>query len=166
MKNLFLTITVIFALLNVVTGQERTVFNGKTQLNTGTTYISYTGIAADTLTETNQDTIDFVFTNTNHYAIEKVSFSIIADTLAGNDSVYYTLTGLNYYPAGNETNIVSGGLLFNASNDIGEVLKVWNDSTNYDISFRYYKFRLIQSANNSYDGGIEINKIIAKLYYK
>lgn len=165
MKNLFLTITVIIALFNVVTGQERTVFNSKTQLNTGTTYITYTGIAADTLIETNQDTIDYVFTNANHNAIEKVSFTIIADTLAGNDSVYYTLTGLNYYPAGNETNIVSGGLLFNASNDIGEAVK-WNDSTNYDISFRYYKLRVIQAANNSYDGGIKLNKIIAKLYYK
>ena len=149
MKNLFLTITVIFAFYVGINAQERTVFNGKTQLNTGTTYITYTGIAADTLIETNQDTIDYVFTNTNHYAIEKVSFSIIADTLAGNDSVYYTLTGLNYYPAGNETNIVSGGLLFNASNDIGEISKVWNDSTNYDISFRYYKLRVIQAANNS-----------------
>ena len=166
MKNLFLTITVIFAFYVGINAQERTVFNGKTQLNTGTTYITYTGIAADTLIETNQDTIDYVFTNTNHYAIEKVSFSIIADTLAGNDSVYYTLTGLNYYPAGNETNIVSGGLLFNASNDIGEISKVWNDSTNYDISFRYYKLRVIQAANNSYDGGIKLNKIIAKLYYK
>lgn len=166
MKNLFLTITVIFTLLNVVTGQERTVYNGKTQLNTGTTYISYTGVAADTLIETNQDTIDYVFTNTNHNAIEKVSFAIVADTLAGNDSVYYTLSGLNYYPTGNETSIVTGGLLFNATNDIGEVLKMRNDSTNYDISFRYYKLRLIQAANNSYDGGIEINKIIVKLYYK
>lgn len=166
MKNLFLTITVIFAFYVGINAQERTVFNGKTQLNTGTTYITYTGIAADTLIKTNQDTIDYVFTNANHNAIEKVSFAIIADTLAGNDSVYYTLTGLNYYQGGNETSIVSGGLLFNASNDIGEISKVWNDSTNYDISFRYYKLRVIQAANKSYDGGIKINKIIAKLYYK
>lgn len=166
MKNLILTITLICTFYICTNAQERTVFNGKTQLNTGITYISYTGIAADTLIKTNQDTIDYIFTNTNHYAIEKVSFSILADTLNGNDSVYCYLTGLNYYPGGNETSIVSNGLLFNSTNDLGEISKVWNDSTNYDISFRYYKFRIIQAADTSYDGGIKINKIIAKLYYK
>ena len=60
---------VLFAV--VAMAQERTVNVG---LKTGVFYIQHAS-AADTLVETNQDTIDFVFENQNREAIEKLIFS-------------------------------------------------------------------------------------------
>ena len=63
--------------------QERTVNIG---LKTGVFYIHHAS-TADTLVETNQDTIDFVFENQNREAIEKLIFSASIGTIAGNDSI-------------------------------------------------------------------------------
>ena len=55
--------------------KERTVNSSKTTMKTGHTYIEYNAVAADTLMATNQDTIDFVFNNYNHEAVEKISIA-------------------------------------------------------------------------------------------
>ena len=72
MKKYFILITFILVAVFAM-AQERTVNSSKTTLQNGITYIKYQGVAADTLKEKNQDTIDFIFNNYNHFEVSKIS---------------------------------------------------------------------------------------------
>lgn len=164
-KYLILSYLVLFAFVAIA--QERTVNNKATIFKTDVTYLEYNGVAADTLIKTNQDTIDFIFTNQNHFAVEKLIFSCSFDSIAGNDSIYYFVNGYNNL-LGAGTTITTGGALINASNEIVDIAKwYWtNDTTFVDLNYRYYKLRFIQDGNTDYDGGASVNYIKAKLYLK
>lgn len=163
MKNLVIFLVLAFVAF-ASTAQKRTV---PITFKTDVSYRYYSGNPADTLKETNQDTIDFIFTNQNHGAIEKLVFTMSIDTIAGNDSIYYTLSGLNNSD-GATTTIASGGILVNQSNEIVDISKwYWtNDTTYVDLSYRFYRLRFIQDDNNDYDGGAKFDYIIGKLYFK
>ena len=82
MKKCFALLTIVLFAV-VAMAQERTV---NIPMKTGVFYIQHAS-PADTLIETNQDTIDFVFENQNREAIEKLIFSASIDTIAGNASL-------------------------------------------------------------------------------
>ena len=143
--------------------QERTV---PITFKTGVSYM-YHSSPADTLKETNQDTIDFIFTNQNHGAIEKLSFTMSIDSLADDDSIYYSLSGLNNSD-GTATILATDSILVDQSNEIIDISKwYWtNDTTFVDLNFRFYRLRFIQASNNLYDGGAKFDYLIGKLYFK
>lgn len=147
----------------VSTAQERTV---PITFGTDVSYV-YHSSTLDTLKETTKDTIDFIFTNQNHYAIEKLNFTMSIDTLAGNDSIYYSISGLNN-STGTATSLVTGGILVNKSNQIVDISKwYWTNATTFvDLNYRFYRIRFIQAANNSYDGGAKFDYLIGKMYFK
>lgn len=64
--------------------QERTV--SKDFRREGDTYYKYTGIAADTLIATNQDTIDYVFQTFQPNLVKKIDVKIRYDVVAGADT--------------------------------------------------------------------------------
>ena len=160
MKKYFILISFILVACFAM-AQERTVNSSKTTLENGTTYIKYQGVAADTLKETNQDTIDYVFNNYNHFEVSKISVLIEADSIAGNDSVYYSLTGYEFPDSPSGTYLASGGILINQKGELKPIV-IESDS----ISFRKYVLRLIQDDNNDYDGGAEVQNIFWKLFLK
>lgn len=170
MKKVF-ALLIICLVAFVAVGQERTVNSSKTTLKTGYSYLQYDAVAADTLVETNQDTIDFVFNNQNHEAIEKVVYVCDMDSTAGADSVYYSLTGYNDL-GGTGTLLTSGGALINEIGEIVEISKYYSvagdtvSGSPMDLSFRHYVLRFIQDDNNSYDGGASFNSITEKLFFK
>lgn len=172
-KLLSLLLLVLFAV--VAMAQERTV---SITLKDGNTRWDYTGVAKDTLTETNQDTIDFVMEYRSAKAIEKIDLFFQADSLAGDDSIYVSLLGLKDLSGAATTLISSTGALIDGL-DIVKELSLYQtfatDTTSEgiiktliptDLSYRYYKLRMIQAANNSFDGGAEIDYVRMKLYQK
>jgi hypothetical protein len=163
MKNILLVfIMLVFAV--TLQAQERTVNSSQTTMETGRTYIEYNAIAADTLVTVNQDTIDYVFNNYNHGATEKISIALQLDSIAGNDSIYYALTGYNYI-GGTGTSIASSGILVNELNDFFEISDYVASVTD-DTSFRHYVLRLIQDDNALYDGGASLDFIYFKIHLK
>jgi len=153
----------LFAFTISAMAQERTVDVDIKSGFTWGTYVSYTGLAPDTLKETNQDSISYQFLYRLNEAIDKIAFTVVADTLAGNDSIYYTLNGYND-ALGAATLIKTAGALFNATADVLEISVTDTDST--DISYRIYELLLIQDGNNDYDGGAEIETINLKIHTK
>lgn len=153
---------VLFAV--VAMAQERTV---SATLTAGATYKAFPITAADTLKETNQDTIDYWLTNMNREAVEKITFTMSIDTIAGNDSIYYSLYGFNN-DDNTGTSIATGGILVNQLNEIVDISKwYWTDATTLvDLSYRFYRLRFIQDGNNDYDGGAKFDYLISKLYLK
>jgi len=160
-KYLILSMLVLFAFVSIA--QEKTV---NQVFATGVSYL-YRSSTADTLKEVNQDTIDFWFENRNHEAVEKFVLTMSIDTLAGNDSIYYSVYGYNN-STGTGTSIATGGMLTNQSNEIIDISKwYWTNATAYvDLNYRFYRFRVTQAANNSYDGGAKFDYLIGKLYFK
>ena len=155
--------------------QERTV---SISLKDGNTRWDYNGVAKDTLMETNQDTIDFVMEYRSAGAIEKIDLFMQLDTIAGNDSIYVSLLGLKDLSGAATTLIASTGVLLDGL-DIVKELSLYqtfaNDTTSEgivikavptDLSYRYYKLRMIQAANNSFDGGARVDYVRMKLYQK
>lgn len=169
MKKILLFIMII-ALGIGLQAQERTVNSSKTTMKTDVTYRLYNGVTADTLIITNQDTIDYVFNNYNRNAIEKISIGMQLDTLAGNDSISYSLIGYNNIDddglvVGSGTSIATGEFLVNELDEHIEISDYVSGVTD-DTSFRHYVLRLIQNDNASYDGGASIDWIKFKLYLK
>ena len=154
---------VLFAV--VAMAQERTV---KATLKSDATYVSFPVTAADTLKEINQDTIDYWLTNMNREAIEKIVFTMSVDTLAGADSIYYSLYGYNNDDNTGTAIISATGLLVNKSNQIVDISKwYWTNATTYvDLSYRFYRLRFIQDDANTHDGGAKFDYLIAKVYLK
>jgi hypothetical protein len=159
----YFTLLAIVLFAVVAMAQERTV---DIPMKTGVFYIQHAS-KADTLIETNQDTIDFVFENQNREAIEKLIFSASIDTIAGNDSISYVVTGFNN-PGATETSITTGGLLIDQNNELVEISKwYWtNDTTYVDLNYRFYRLRVIQLANNDYDGGAKFDYLRLQLRVK
>lgn len=172
MKKYLILLGLIFVAF-ISYSQERTVIKA---LGLNETRWNYTGTAADTLKETNQDTIDFSLTYKSPVAIEKIDVFFQADTLAGNDSVYVSLLGKKELTGTATTLIASTGVLFNASNEINELTlyqTVSSDTvgsaiiaTPVDLSYQYYILRMIQDGNDDYDGGAKIDYVRFKLYQK
>lgn len=80
MKNLILLFCLVFSFS--LFAQEREV-----EKNMGSgTYYKYTGTAADTLTDTNQDTIDFVLENRGPGYVRKISVKSRFDVIDGADT--------------------------------------------------------------------------------
>ena len=153
MKKLF-AILFLFAITVTMMAQERTVNVDIKSGFTWGTYVSYTGVAADTLIETNQDFILYKFLYRKDEAIDKLAFTIVDDSLAGNDSIYYYLNGYN--DASGASTLI---------NQTGEVLELSVTDTDLtDISCRYYGLLLIQDDNNLYDGGDKIQNVNLKIY--
>ena len=136
----------------------------------------YIGTAADTLIETNQDTIDFRVEYRGQEAVEKVDVYFQLDTLAGNDSIYVYLYGYKDV-LGDTTTLISrtGALIdgLNVAKEISVYQTISADTvesaiihTPVDLSFRYYLIRCIQDDNNSYDGGAKFDYLRFKLYKK
>jgi len=161
MKKLVIILVLAFVAF-VSTAQERTV-----SITLSNSSYVYHSSVLDTLKETTKDTIDYIFTNQNPGAIEKLNFTMSLDSLAGNDSIYYSLSGLNNSD-GAATTIASGGILVNQSNEIVDISKwYWTNATTFvDLNYRFYRLRFIQAANNSYDGGAKFDYLIGKLYFK
>jgi len=143
--------------------QERTV---QVTFKPDVSYMYHSSVL-DTLKETTKDTIDYIFTNQNHVAVEKLVFTMSIDSLAGNDSIYYSLSGLNNSD-GTATSLATGGILVNQKNEIIDISKwYWTNATTFvDLNYRFYRLRFIQASNNSYDGGAKFDYLIGKLYLK
>ena len=155
MKKLF-AILFLFAITAIMMAQERTVNVDIKSGFTWGTYVSYTGVAVDTLIETNQDFILYKFLYRKDEAIDKLAFTIVDDSLAENDSIYYYLNGYN--DASGASTLI---------NQTGEVLELSVTDTDLtDISCRYYGLLLIQDDNNLYDGGDKIQNVNLKIYTK
>ena len=159
MKKLF-AILFLFAITVTMMAQERTVNVDIKSGFTWGTYVSYTGVAADTLIETNQDFILYKFLYRKDEAIDKLAFTIVDDSLAGNDSIYYYLNGYND-ASGASTLIKTAGFLINQTGEVLELSVTDTDLT--DISCRYYGLLLIQDDNNLYDGGDKIQNVNLKI---
>lgn len=159
----FVTLLLLVMVAMISAAQERTV---PLTFGTGITYVYHSSVA-DTLKETTKDTIDYFFTNQNHEAIEKLAFTMSIDSLAGNDSIFYSLSGFNN-SVGTATVLASGGILVNQQNEIIDISKwYWTNATTFvDLNFRFYRLRFIQASNNSYDGGAKFDYLIGKLYLK
>lgn len=171
MKRLICLLTL--TLLTVIAmAQERTVTK-----NIGSdTRWDYTGTSADTLIETNQDTIDFRIEYRGAESIEKLDIFTQWDSLAGNDSIYVSVLGYKDLSGAATTLIARTGVLINKSNLVKELTlyqTVQADSTAtaikytpVDLSYRYYLIRCIQDDNNDYDGGAKLDYFRFKIYKK
>jgi hypothetical protein len=163
MKKLgILFITLIVGVM--VMAQDRVVYTTKTQLGIDVTAAEYIGLAADTLT-VNQDSIKYTFSTKLKDAVEKIVFSLKLDSLAGNDSIYYTLTGYNQL-GGTGTSLATGGMLVSKKGELVDIAKVYNASTAADLSFRFYDLLLKQDDNASYNGGAKVQRIFLKIFTK
>ena len=165
--------TFIIVLLAVVAmAQERTV----TKYLGSDTRWDYNGTAADTLKETNQDTIDFRVEYRGMEAIEKFDIFMQLDTLAGNDSIYVSVLGYKDLSGAATTLVSSTGVLINELNEVKELTLYQTVSadtvssaiihTPVDLSYRYYILRCIQDSNNDYDGGAKFDYVRFKFYKK
>ena len=162
-KYLFCILTLFLAVVAIA--QERTV---TTDFGKGDNYVYHASTTgADTLVVTNQDTIDFVFTNKNAGAIERLSFTASVDTIAGSDSIYYYLYGYDNLD-GSVTEITTGGLCVTKSDQIIEISKWFytNDTTWIDLNYAHYRLRFIQDDNASYDGGANFDYLTGRLTFK
>ncbi len=172
MKKYLILLGLIFVAF-ISYSQERTV---KKALGLNETRWNYTGTAADTLKENNQDTIDFRLTYKSPVAVEKIDIFIQADSIAGKDSIYVSLLGKKEPTGAATTLIASTGMLINQLNEIKELTvyqTVSSDTvggaiiaTPLDLSFQEYILRVIQDGNDDYDGGAKIDYMRFKLYQK
>ena len=191
MKKLFL----FFGLLALVAmiactpkganAQERTV---NITVPLGYTYYKYTGVAADTLKPTNQDTIDFVFAVQLHEYIEKVALKTRFDIIVGADTtVATTVAGKEFSDHTTYTDVIASTVssAVTANNTVqvlvsdpytveaqyvtgritgGDTVDVAHNHTPFDKSYRYYRVRYILQGNDAVGTGVKIDEIELKLY--
>lgn len=164
--------------------QERTV---NITVPLGYTYYKYTGVAADTLKPTNQDTIDFVFAVQLHEYIEKVALKTRFDIIVGADTtVATTVAGKEFSDHTTYTDVIASTVssAVTANNTIQVLVNDpyiveaaymtdvgANDSTNvqhnhtpFDKSYRYYRVRYILQGDDAVGTGVKIDEIELKLY--
>lgn len=180
---LFLVLTAIaFACGNPSAySQERTI--SKTMTN-GVYYYKYTGVAADTLTSTNQDTIDFVLQYQSPQYVKKIAVKTKFDTIAGADTtVAISVFGKEFSDDATYVEVIPSTLSAAVSADgIVKVLTsdpytveaaytfgadsvtAAHNHTPFDKSYRYYRVRYIIQGNDATGTGIEIDEIEFKIY--
>jgi len=180
---LFLTLVVIAFACNPqeTSAQERTI--SKT-LPTGVYYYKYTGVAADTLKATNQDTIDVVFYYMSPQYVTKIAvktrFDIIvgADTTVStsvfgkefsDDATYVSVIGASTSSAVTANNtvqvLVSDPYITEAAYTFGaDSITAAHTHTPFDFTYRYYRVRYILQGNDAVGTGIKIDEIEFRIY--
>jgi len=169
--------------------QERTITKTMAE---GATYYKYTGVAADTLKPTNQDTIDFVLVYSGNY-VNKLAVKTRFDTIAGadttvstsvfgkefsDDDTYVQIIGAttsSAVTANNTVQVLASDLYATvaaAQDYIYQEINTNQDTvvvaertiTPFDKSYRYYRIRYILSGNDHVGTGIKIDEIEVKFY--
>jgi len=183
---LFLSlITLAFACGNPSKAQERTI--SKT-MPTGTYYYKYTGVAADTLKATNQDTIDFVITYQSPEYIQKIAVKTRFDIIAGADTTVSTsVYGKEFSDDATYVSVIGAttSSAVTANNTVqiltcdpytleagyvtgrvaaGDTTNVAHNHTPFDFSYRVFRIRYILQGNDSVGTGIKIDEIEFKVY--
>lgn len=184
MKKLFIFFgLILFAV--VAMAQERTV---NLTLTTGNYYYKYTGVAADTLKPTNQDTIDVVFYYTSPQYVKKVSVKTRFDIIAGadttvstsvygkefsDDATYVSVIGASTssaVTANNTVQILTCDPYLTEAQYItgritgGDTVNVAHAITPFDFSYRYFRVRYILQGNDAVGTGIKIDEIEFRIY--
>lgn len=190
MKKLLFILGMFISLLAF--SQERTISNKV--LNSGETYLKYTGVAADTLKATNQDTIDLIITNYNAGYVEKIAVKSRFDIIVGADTtvavsvfgkefdddatwvevIASTLTSA--VTANNVVQVLSNDPYTTNAGYVG-IIKQHNSQlttdtltvpahvyTPFDKSYRYYRIRYIIKGNDSIGTGIKLDEVEFKIY--
>jgi hypothetical protein len=133
--------------------------------------------AADTLT-VNQG-IDFVVKYNGNESISKIVGMFVGDTIAGNDSIYYTVIGYNELSGTGVTLVNKTGVVANKKGYVREftVLQTTQvDSvatagtypltqTPKDLSFQYYVYRFTNGVTAETKGGFKFSEFVTKMYY-
>lgn len=185
MKKIF----VIFSLLVfavAVFAQERTVT--LTPIKKGETYKKYSGVAADTLVATNQDTIDVVFEYNGPGYVKKVALKSRFDLISVADTtVAISLFGKEFSDDDTYVEVIASTLTadINADNTVKVLTSDYTESiaastdvfnadstitvaaqtiTPPDKSYRYYRARYIITAASGAGSGVKLDEIELKLY--
>lgn len=185
MKKLILFLSLIaFAVACNPSGakaQERTV---NIDVPEGHTYYNYTGSAADTLTATNQDTIDVIFRFRVDEYVLKVAVKTRYDIIVGADTtVALTVAGKEFSDHTTYTDVIASSTssAVTANNTIQVIVSdpytveaaytfgadsvtAAHNHTPFDKSYRYYRLRYIIKGNDAVGTGILIDDIEIKLY--
>jgi len=183
MKKLFLLIAMLALIVNAF-AQERTV---SATLPRNSSYFIYEGTKYDTLTYTNQDTIDFVLTVKNKGVVGRVAIFSQFDTIAGADtSVSITVAAKEFegdtYAEFMSTVLdtvaeASSILMKSEISTIAFLAPYTNvaagtaDTLHYqpiikfNNSYRYYRVRYIIQGDDSVGEGIKLEQLEFKFYY-
>jgi len=179
---LLLALVALFACNpNGASAQERTI--SKT-MPEGNTYFKYTGVAADTLISTNQDTIDFVLEYRNHDYVKKIAVKTRFDVVAGADTtVSVSVYGKEFSDDATYVEVVAAATSSAvAANNTVQILAsdpytveaistfaadstvAAHNFTPFDKSYRFYRIRYIIKGNDSVGTGIKLDEIEVKFY--
>jgi len=130
------------------------------------TYAYINGVAADTLVDAGQDTIDYVFEYHNGYSVDKIALCFQVDTVKGHDNgVVYSLYGKEF-----ENDPIWTAII--AQDTTADVAGV---NQNYaaklatiasDKSFLHYRVRLFMEATSGAGEKMKIDKVELKTYQK
>lgn len=190
MKKLF-SLLFLFSLITVAFSQERTTATQVIPENG--TYLLYTGILADTLKATNQDTIDLIIKYQGLGFVKKVSVKSRFDVIAGADttvsvSVYgkeflddptwvqvIAATTSNAVAANNTIQILTSKyteVTASAVDILGQTIIANPDTltvaartlTPLDKSYRFFRVRYILLGNDSVGTGIKLDEVEFKVY--
>lgn len=194
MKKLFILLALIpfFMSLNA---QERTISKiGSTNaLSESKTLYTYTAVSADTLTATNQDTIDLVLEYRGVKMIKKITVKSRFDVVLGADTtVSISVFGKEFaddpdyvqvipatlsavIAANNTVKVLSSdpygtNAAFDAT--LKQVVAANNDTISYpvqtftpfDKTYRFYRVRYILTGNDSVGTGVKLDEVEFKIY--
>jgi hypothetical protein len=188
MKRLLAFILVLFSIVAI--GQERTV---NLSIQNGGTYINYTGNAADTLTATNQDTIDVVVKYWGTGYVKKVAVKTRFDLISGADTtVSVSVFGKEFSDDATYVELIAATLTddINTDNTVQVLTYDYTETTAahdipftnptagtvdtlevpafnvtpFDLSYRYYRVRYIITAASGAGSGVLIDDFEFKLY--
>jgi len=138
--------------------QERTVT--LSALKSNVYYTEYNGKAADTITATNQDTIDYLIKYANPEYVLKVALKVGVDTIAGADTLTVQLLGYDFLDDTSANTIIAASTT-NLASTADIVLADDYMSGADEFSFRYYRIRLIRIGSGS---GIKVRDVEFKTY--
>lgn len=182
---LLLTFAALMFACGPTKAQERTVTR---TLPTGTYYDKYTGVAADTLKPTTQDTIDIVYVYQSHEYVTKIAVKLRFDIIAGADTTVSTsVFGKEFSDDGTYVSIIpaSTSSAVTANNTVqvlasdpyfteaqyitgritgGDTVNLAHNITPFDFSYRYYRVRIILTGNDSVGTGIKLDEAEIKFY--
>lgn len=183
-KFLFFVLSIVFFAVQGM-AQERTV--NLTIPNEGT-YINYTGSAADTLTATNQDTLDIVVRYNGSGYVRKIAVKSRFDVIAGADTtVSVSVFGKEFSDDATWVEVIAAATssAVTANNTVQILTSDWTETvasasdsfeadssivvasrtvTPLDKSYRYFRVRYIISGNDSVGTGILLDDFEFKVY--
>ena len=185
MKRLFILLA-LFALIVNASAQERTI---EKTLRAGYAYTLYDGDDADTLTPTNQDTIDYVLTVRNVGLVKKIAIKTKFNPIAGADTTVLVSLSGKEFSDDSYSDLISGTLTSAVTSDgVVQVLTALPSFQSFNVPFtnpsagtadtlkyptviqtdyskRLYRIRYIIQGDAAVGTGIEIDEIEFKLYY-